>query len=644
MIGLPHGGHTRMEEVTVSVQGLLRSHSQSAGATDRRPTVVPTRRRLDRRFPSLGFTISSAAPWVEIVVSTDPALINPAKAADRNAENFYASRTSGGLTPTAAGRARYVLPGSVLDRLTAAAGALWYAAVAYADASGSSGVPSSDTGASGMVVVDPSVHARRGRSGPAGRGLSLARTGVRTLGVAVNDRLEGEDGADLDPTPLTTRSQGRAPARNVDDRLAGEDGADLANVAPAPPPSPIPSAQPQPPDGPPDATSEPTAATPAPEALPRDSALAAALDYDDGWDTLGLGEIPAPGGLDLDDEYPDIDWDGAGVSYGAPPGYLSLEEMSAGGDPGVPVPPRAPAEPSAGLASLPQFALPPEVQRRIIELTLGSDDAAYATVNADGAFRGRHGPGHKAYQRYHTGLSFGIAEFNQDSGSLGQLLRLMVEREPETFSAVFGEAVDELLTTVTAPGPSGEHVESGRGPRVQPVAGTDLWEEPWVSRFKAAGAVPAFKAAQNQLTAELFLAPLLPVAAGFGLTTERALCLVLDRAIVLGEQGAKRWIADTVGPMRTPALRHDALAALGFDTVESFQASVAGLLVDGEFGPLTHSALTAALRLSGTSPVPLTDISTAVTLMAQRAGTEGGSARFLRLATSADLSDAVIGG
>ena len=73
---------------------------------------------------------------------------------------------------------------------------------------------------------------------------------------------------------------------------------------------------------------------------------------------------------------------------------------------------------------LPAMQLKPETQRRIIEIVAGSG-AAYSAVNADGPYRGRHGPGHKAYQRYHTGLAFGIAEFGQDSGTLGQLLSLM---------------------------------------------------------------------------------------------------------------------------------------------------------------------------------------------------------------------------
>ncbi len=381
------------------------------------------------------------------------------------------------------------------------------------------------------------------------------------------------------------------------------------------------------------------------------------VGYDDGWDSIVVGSVPALSAIPaLSDEYPDIDWSGVDLAdqYGARPDYLSLEDApepardvsSTPGSVATVAPVVAPAAPAMPRAiGLPALVLPAEAQRRVIELTASDGGNAYSAVNADGPFRGRHGPGHKAYQRFHTGLSYGIAEFNQDAGTLGQLLRLMNEREGDTFTAVFGDASSSLVATTTAPGPSSEHVEGGRGPRVQPVAGTDLWEEPWLSRFRAAGAVPAFRAAQNQLAAELYLAPMLPVAAGFGLITERALCMVLDRAIALGEQGAKRWLADTVGPVKSPALRQSALAALGFDSIETFQASVPGLLTDGEFGPVTHSTLAAALRALGpASPLPLPDINQSVEEMARRGQTEDGASRLTRIATAPEFGDVAIGG
>ena len=412
----------------------------------------------------------------------------------------------------------------------------------------------------------------------------------------------------------------------ADDRLDGEDGADV--VLPAAPGlrAPAGSIGPPPPMTAPVARHEPEPAL-------------SLSDYDDGWDELEAASVPALAGeedeVDVGEEYPDIDWSGVLEDpYGRVPEHRSLD-----------VPDSEVASTSGVLPpGPPTLELGPDLQRRIIESTVGSDAAVYAAVIADGPFLGRHGPGHKAYRRFHTGLSFGNAEFSQDSGTLGQLLRLMVDREPDTFAAVFGPAWQQLLAVTTAPGPSGELVEGGRGPRAQPVDGADLWEEPWLSRFRAAGAVPAFRAAQNQLAAELHLVPMLTVAAGFGLTTERALCMVVDRSITLGEQGAKRWVADTVGPARTHALRQAALAALGLDSIESFQASVPGLLVDGEFGPLTHATLTAALRaLGAASPLPLPDVSQMVMAMTLRGQSEQGTARLVRLASDPELGDTPIG-
>ncbi len=623
----------------MSMQTMIRSHPLGDAAPDggqgRRPSVVPTRRRLDRRFSSLGFTISTPQPWVEILLATDPSLLDPARSAARTPANFYASRVHGGLTPTTSGRARYVVPANVVTALAASASSVWFLAVAYADSSGLGGLTSAEAGASGAVVIDASL--RPGRAAPATvRGASLARG----LGLDADDRLEGEDGGDvrqvLNPAGAVPLAVGQE--LGVDDRLQGEDGADLPADVQVASPVTAPAAA-----APVVTVPQPRAELPLPEPVatpPADTAVTSGpqqLEYDDGWGSIDQASVPALSAIPaLSDEYPDIDWGGADLdrdAYGELPAYQSLEDVPA-------VAPQAPHP-----VVLPTVGLPAETQRRVIELAVSDGGNAYSMVNADGPFRGRHGPGHKAYQRFHTGLSFGIAGFNQDSGTLGQLLRLMQEREPETFAAVFGPDAATLVTVTTAPGPSGEHVEGGRSSRVQPVAGTDLWEEPWLSRFRAAGAVPDFRAAQNQLTAELFLAPMLTVAAGFGLTTERALSMVLDRAIVLGEQGAKRWLADTVGPVKTPALRRTALSSLGFASIEAFQASVPGLLTDGEFGPLTHATLTAALRTLGTAaPLPLPGTRDLVEEMARRGQAEEGGARLVRIATGTEFGDVPIGG
>jgi hypothetical protein len=658
----------------VTMQTLRRSRSLNDDLLVARPVVVPTRRQIGRRFPSLGFTISTSAPFVELIVTTDPALIDPQRSSARTPATFYASRSNGGLTPTVAGRARYVVPADVVERLVVGAEALWYLAVAYDDATGAGGVASSPSGATGVVTVDRSFR----RSSGTRRAHSLGRIGGIGLGAnaALDDKRDGEDGRDLVEAPLSMTAarhrKGRSLVSDADplsDRLDGEDGADLPSPTPVaapttPPLTPaVPAPQPVSPAPTSNGGSGPAStAAPAGPVEPDRALIAgaqswadalAADGYEDGWDDW---DAPRAGQAALADEYPDIDWGAVDVGsgngrshlgraasadhYGRRPDYYSLDDAATSPN-GA-----AGAVASPVKVALPSLDLPAEMQRSIIELTAaGHDGAGYSSINADGPFRGRFGPGHKAYQRYHTGLSFGVAEFNQDSGSLGRLLKSMHGRDPDQFAALFGPEAMLMLEMVTAPGPSGELVEGGRGPRVQPVNGVDLWEEPWVSRFRAAGEVPAFRAAQNQLAAELFLAPMLPVAAGFGLTTQRALCMVFDRAVVLGEHGARRWIADTVGPARTPALRSEALAALGYDSIETFQSSVPGLLTDGEFGPVTHATLAAGLRgLGASSPVPVLTTRQMLDEMVARAEGEPGASRLVRLATAPELGDTALGG
>ena len=513
------------------MQTVIRSHplgNGGAGAVGTRPSIVPTRRRIDRRFSSLGFTITTTQPWTEVLLATDPSLFDPANSAARTPATFYASRSHGGLTATAAGRARYVAPPATVRLLAASGSSLWYLAVGYPDSTGIGGVTSAESGASGAVVVDASL---RPRTAPitVRRSLSLAR--VLGTGLVPNDRLDGEDGGDVPPAPVLSSSTGlRGYGLGVDDRLDGEDGADLPSLAAPPPvlplptqPAPVPLAPAAPPAAPPAPPPAPLAPppgdisgveTPVNGATPAAAAAAASLSelaYDDGWDSIDVASVPTLSAIPaLSDEYPDIDWSGVDLAdqYGERP---RLPVPGGRPRPRRRRPRRRPHRrwPS-NRSRCRRWCCPAEAQRRVIELTASDGGNAYSAVNADGPFRGRHGPGHKAYQRFHTGLSYGIAEFNQDTGTLGQLLRLMQEREGETFVAVFGDASAALVATTTAPGPSGEHVEGGRGPRVQPVAGADLWEEPWLSRFRAAGAVPAFRAAQNQLAAELYLAPAAP--------------------------------------------------------------------------------------------------------------------------------------
>lgn len=241
---------------------------------------------------------------------------------------------------------------------------------------------------------------------------------------------------------------------------------------------------------------------------------------------------------------------------------------------------------------------------KIVDRVAGAESGAdrYAAINADTEF---HNPSHDAYGKYHIGLSYGIIQFTQDSGTLGQLLAMMRDRDPDTFRATFGPSADDLVRVCSLPGPPSKDAQGGRSARVQPVDGADLWEEPWVTRFRQAGAVTAFQAAQNQLAATLYIEPMRRFAAWLGLCTDRAFTMIIDRAVQMGVGGARRWVIGAVGPIQSPAQRTQALSALGYTDLRAFQSATDGLAADGQWGPETHAAMVSALRALGSSPIPI---------------------------------------
>ena len=127
-----------------------------------------------------------------------------------------------------------------------------------------------------------------------------------------------------------------------------------------------------------------------------------------------------------------------------------------------------------------------------------------------------------------AGLSFGMMQWAQDSGDLGVLLRKMNQADPTLFAQLFGARNTSQLLEVTRTGSKA------------PVAGVVLWQEPWVSRFQAAGRQPVFQRVQDQLAqngehmkAARDCAKLLNIA------TERSMALFLDTANQQGATGAR---------------------------------------------------------------------------------------------------------
>ena len=121
-----------------------------------------------------------------------------------------------------------------------------------------------------------------------------------------------------------------------------------------------------------------------------------------------------------------------------------------------------------------------------------------------------------------AGLSFGIVQWAQKPGGLGALLREMWAADPERFGTTFGPNSQALLDA-TAAG------------RLDPVGGVVLWQEPWVSRFRAAGNDPVFRAVQDRLAVQgPHFQGALACAQILGVQTERAMALFYDTAVQQG--------------------------------------------------------------------------------------------------------------
>ena len=150
------------------------------------------------------------------------------------------------------------------------------------------------------------------------------------------------------------------------------------------------------------------------------------------------------------------------------------------------------------------------------------------------------------------GLSYGILQWTQRGGALGKLLARMSAADSNAFQNVYGPESSKLLRITASPD------EATR-------MSLPLWQEPWTSRFHAAGQVRAFQLAQAELAATgASWNAALDIAETLQIVTERALVLFFDRANHHGGYGAQK-IANALldeltadGPVRVD---YDALLA-----------------------------------------------------------------------------------
>jgi hypothetical protein len=223
---------------------------------------------------------------------------------------------------------------------------------------------------------------------------------------------------------------------------------------------------------------------------------------------------------------------------GVYPGPVWADEgvaLSLSDDDEVPEPPSATgiypepvwAEPAGQAAAVPLDAAELDTQtiyRILREVAVPfSGDALYSAIATDDPA---------------AGLRYGIVLFAQASGHLGSALRLMQARDAARFAETFGSAADELLAVTNAPGTAA---------RLAFVGGEPLTSPAWQERFRAAGAVEAFQAAQNEEAIEHQFHPMLDVAFTLGLTTDRALAAAYDAVAERGVGGGIAWLVKTIG-------------------------------------------------------------------------------------------------
>jgi len=612
------------------------------------PRITANRRQLDNRFPSLGFSVDTGGrPYFEVLLATDSTLFDPANASRRAAANFYSSRHEGGLLPAAQAAHPFLVPAAVIRGFASATprpSAIYYTLVAYQDKDGAG--PSFPVDPTTLATHAPSVGLARDFTGT---------TLATVLGISVEklQRHVGPNGAPVPPSPAEDAGEGEDGygAPQPSEHLVQPTPA--AAPAPTAAPSPAPasghaqayepmgdfelSMLPAPPAPPAARTDRPRPHDPMlPGQLSAGAGSGAPMDVAQSTD-FGTGD-EEPGYLRDDDENENESYRSANAQESALAAAAADPELDP--HPGyfqsLDAPPTT--TPTAEPGATP---LTVDDKMRIIDrIAPFESNGDYGAINADGEFSGKLGTHHPAYQRYHVGLSYGLIQFTQDSGKLGELLRAMRERDSAAFAQVFGPDADELVRVTTASGPGSSHSPGGRSARVQPVAGADLWQEPWVSRFRAAAQNEKFKAAQREIAARGYLDPMLEFAGWLGLNSERALTMTVDRAIQMGVGGAKRWIISAVGPVGSEAQRQLALTALGHQDLRGFQATTHGLVADGAWGPNTHAAMVAALRrLGAASPIPIPTAEQMVEAMVRRAASEAWHARVetLQHANIADV-------
>lgn len=212
----------------------------------------------------------------------------------------------------------------------------------------------------------------------------------------------------------------------------------------------------------------------------------------------------------------DPDCNGSFEDLDAAPLNLLSEPPAQPATPPAPAPEDvAPAEPATPQPQA-SLSLTPAVMRRIILAATTAPNAAPAFGRAQANIGGR-------------GLCFGIGRFCQIDGSLGVYLKACKDEDAAAYAARFTlkdqDLSEQLLQVCTSDSESG---------RMAPVGGQELWSRDWIAVFKEAAKHPAFQDMQFRAAAETRLIPLVDMADQMNMTSERALAMIVDRAVQTG--------------------------------------------------------------------------------------------------------------
>lgn len=165
-----------------------------------------------------------------------------------------------------------------------------------------------------------------------------------------------------------------------------------------------------------------------------------------------------------------------------------------------------------------------------------------------------------------NGVSYGILQWTQLGGGLYTVLSRMRAADPAAFDAAFGGSAAALALLA--------HVKEKN---MGPLQGALLWNEPWLSRFRAAGKVASLQAAMWQAAIESdYMQAAVDIARLLGVSTERAMVVYYNRTVHQGAGGAlkaARQLADYYArnPGSRPATATGVLAQYGWICAAPFR-------------------------------------------------------------------------